>query len=153
VRRLLTCALRLSALACRDAFAEVGDVVVADDERPGQHGLEGAGEAPLGTPCQVVVEVAALGPLREPGDVIRVVLIAHDPDGLAPFVLEALAEDFQQQAGDIAPAAGLGKQLVGDQGAHQRIPLLFPVESMSPGGNAAAASPAIRVISVAVPRD
>jgi hypothetical protein len=102
------CALRLNALAGRDAFAEVCDVVVVDDERPGQHGLEGAGEAALGTPCQVVVEVAALGPLRESGDVIRVVLIAQDPDGLAAFVLEALAQDLQQQAGDIVPAAGLG---------------------------------------------
>ena len=69
---------------------------------------------------------AALGPLREPGDVIRVVLVPHDPDSLAAFVLEALTQDLLQQAGDIVPAAGLGKQLVGDQGAHQCIPLLFP---------------------------
>ena len=67
-------------------------------------------------------------------------------------MLEALAEDLQQQVGDIVPAAGLGKQLVGDQGAHQRIPLLFPVESTSLGGNAVAALPVITVISVAVPR-
>jgi hypothetical protein len=69
-----------------------------------------------------VLEVVALGPLRESGDVIRVVLIAQDPDGLAAIVLEALAPDLQQQVGDIVPTAGLGKQLVGDQGAHQRIP-------------------------------
>src|SRR6185503_10902005 len=119
VRRLLARALTLSGLAGRDAFAEERDVVVVDDERPGQHGLKGAGEAPLGTPCQVVVEVAALGPLRESGDVIRVVLVPHDPDSLAAFVLEALTQDLQQQAGDIVPAAGLGKQLVGDQGAHR----------------------------------
>jgi hypothetical protein len=98
--------LRLNALACRDAFAEVRYVVVVDDERPGQHGLEGAGKAALGTPREVVLEVAALGPLREPGDVIRVVLIAHDPDGLAATVLEALAEDLYQQVGDIVPMAG-----------------------------------------------
>ena len=65
-------------------------------------------------PREVVLEVAALGPLRDSGDVIRVVLIAHDPDGLAAFVLEALAEDLYQQVGDIVPAAGLGKQFVGD---------------------------------------
>src|SRR5580704_13480689 len=116
-------ALRLTALACRNAFAEVRDVVVVDDERPSQHGLEGAGEAALRTPRQVILEVAALGPLRDSGDVIRVVLIAHDPDGLAAIVLEALAQDLQQQVGDIVSAAGLGEQLVGDQGAHQRIPL------------------------------
>ncbi len=119
-------ALRLNALACRDAFAEVRCVVVVDDERPSQHGLEGAGEAALRTPREVVLEVAALGPLRESGDVIRVVLIAQDPDGLAAIVLEALAQDLHQQVGDIVPTAGLGKELVGDQGAHQCIPLLFP---------------------------
>src|SRR3984957_12235329 len=116
-------ALRSDALACRDAFAEVRYVVVVDDERPGQHGLEGAGEAALGTPREVVLEVVAFGPLRESGDVIRVVLIAQDPDGLAAIVLEALAEDLQQQAGDIVPTAGPGEQRVGDQGAHQWIPL------------------------------
>jgi hypothetical protein len=84
--------------------------------------------------------------------VIRVVLVPHDPDSLAAFVLEALTQDLQQQAGDIVPAAGLGKQLVGDQGAHQCIPLLFPIESTSLGGNAVAALPVITVISVAVPR-
>src|SRR6476646_10081907 len=62
------------ALACREAFAEVRRVVVVDDERPGQHGLEVAGEAALGTPREVVPEVVALGPLRESGDVIRVVI-------------------------------------------------------------------------------
>src|SRR6476646_3555625 len=83
VRRLLARALTLSGLAGRDAFAEERDVVVVDDERPSQHGLKGAGEAPLGTPYQVVVEAAALGPLRESGDVIQVVLVPHDPDSLA----------------------------------------------------------------------
>ena len=39
-------------------------------------------------------EVAALGPLCDSGDVIRVVLIAHDPDGLAAIELEALAQDL-----------------------------------------------------------
>jgi hypothetical protein len=116
------CWLVVNALACRDACAEVRDVVVVDDERPGQHGLEGGAEAALGTPREVVVEVVALGPLRESGDVIRVVLIADDPDGLAAVVLEALAQDLQQQVGDIVPTAGLGEELVGDQGAHQRIP-------------------------------
>jgi hypothetical protein len=77
-----------------------------DDERPGQHGLELAGEAALGTPREVVPEVVALGPLRESGDVIRVVLIAQDPDGLAAIVLEALAEDLQEQVGDIVPRPG-----------------------------------------------
>jgi hypothetical protein len=62
-----------------------------DDEPPGQHGLEGAGKAALRTPREVVLEVAAFGPLRESGDVIRVVLIAQDPDGLSTIVLEALA--------------------------------------------------------------
>ena len=129
-------ALRLTAQACGDAFAEVRNVVVVDDERPSQHGLEGAGEASLRTPREVVLEVAALGPLRESGDVIQVVLVAQDPDGLAAVVLEALAEDLRQQPGDIVPAAGLGKQFVGDQGAHQRIPLLFRIESAnaSPDG-------------------
>src|ERR1700751_2534199 len=115
----------------RRAFAEVRYVVVVDDERPGQRGLEGAGKAALGTPREGVLEVATLGPLREPGDVIRVVLIAHDADGLAALVLEALAEDLYQQVGDIVPMAGLGKQFVGDQDAHQRIPLLFRIESTS----------------------
>src|SRR5690242_10499645 len=63
-------ALSLNALACRDAFAEVSNVVVVDDERPSQHGLEGAGEAALRTPREVVLEVAALAPLRDSGDVI-----------------------------------------------------------------------------------
>src|SRR6266851_742253 len=95
VRRLLGRALRLNVLACRDAFAEVRYAVVVDDERPGQHGLERAGEAVLRTPREVVIEVAALGPLRDSGDVIRVVLIAHDPDGLAAIGLEALAQDLK----------------------------------------------------------
>ena len=43
------------------------------------------------------------------GDMIRVVLIAQDPDGLAAIVLEALAEDLQQQVGDIVPMAGAGQ--------------------------------------------
>jgi len=115
--------------ACRDAFAEVRDVVVVDDERPSQHGLEGAGEAALRTPREVILEVAALGPLRDSGDVIRIVLIAHDPYRLAAFVLEALAKDLYQQVGNIVPAAGLGKQFVGDEGAHRRVPLLFRIES------------------------
>jgi hypothetical protein len=96
-----------------------------DDERPSQHGLKVGGEAALGTPGEIVLEVVALGPLRESGDVIRVVLIAQDPDGLAAIVLEALAEDLQQQVGDIGPTAGLGEQLVGDQSAHRRILLLL----------------------------
>src|SRR5689334_10033649 len=134
VRHLLARALTSNALARRaaprrDAFAEVRYVVVVDDERPGQHGLEGAGKAALGTPREIVLEVATLSPLREPGDVIRVVLIAHDADGLAALVLEALAEDLYQQVGDIVPMAGLGKQFVGDQGTHQCIPLLFRIES------------------------
>jgi hypothetical protein len=63
-----------------------------DDERPSQHGLEGVGEAAGRTPGEVVLEVAALGPRRDAGDVIRVVLVAYDPDSLAAIKLEALAQ-------------------------------------------------------------
>jgi len=58
-------------------------VVVVDDERFSEHGLERAGEPPLGAPGQVVLVVAPLGPLREARDVVGAVLVAQDPDGLA----------------------------------------------------------------------
>jgi hypothetical protein len=69
-----------------DAFAEIRDVVVTDDERSGQPGLEGGREAFLGPPRSVVVVVVALSPLRDSGDVIRVVLIAYDPDDFTAIV-------------------------------------------------------------------
>ena len=81
-----------------------------NDERPGQHGLEGGGVALLCTPREVVVVVVALRPLRDSGDVIRIVLIADDPDDLAAIVLKALAQYLDQQIGDIVPAAWLGKR-------------------------------------------
>jgi hypothetical protein len=65
----------LNALACRDAFAEVRYVVVVDDETAESVWPRGVGEAALRTPREVILEVVALGPLRESGDVIRVVLI------------------------------------------------------------------------------
>jgi len=55
-----------NALTCRDAFAEVRHVVVVDDERPGQHGLEVAGEAALGTPREVVPRASRLTRRRGP---------------------------------------------------------------------------------------
>jgi hypothetical protein len=78
----------------------------------------------LRAPGDVVLEVSALGPLRQSGDVIRVVLIAQDPDDLAAIALEALAEDLEQQGGDIIPPAGLGKELVGDQGLISAFPFI-----------------------------
>jgi hypothetical protein len=68
----------------------------------------------LRTPREVVVVVVALRPLRDSGDVIRVVLIAYDPDDLATIVLKALAQNLDQKVGDIAPTARLGKELGGD---------------------------------------
>jgi hypothetical protein len=50
--------------------------------------------------------------------VVGVVLIAYDPDGLAAFELQALAENLQEEALDIIPAAGLGVELGDDIGAH-----------------------------------
>jgi hypothetical protein len=97
-----------------------------DDERRSQHGLEGVGEAARRTPREVVLEVAALGPLRDAGDVIRVVLVAYDPDGLAAIKLEALAQDLQQQVRDIVPTAGLAEEFVGDQGADGASPPSSP---------------------------
>jgi hypothetical protein len=82
-----------------------------NDERPGQHGLEGAGEALLRTPRKVVVVVVALRPLRDSGDVIRVVLIAYDPDDLATIVLKDLAQNLDQKAGDIIPTARPGQRI------------------------------------------
>jgi len=87
-----------------------------NDERPGQHGLEGGGEASPCTAREVVVVVVALRPLSDSGDLIRVVLIAYDPDDLATIVLKALAPNLDQKAGDIVPAARLGKEFGGDQG-------------------------------------
>ena len=58
----------------------------------GEHGLEGGGEAVLRPPRDVVLEVVAFSPLRDPGDLIRVVLIAYDPDDLAAIVLKALVQ-------------------------------------------------------------
>jgi hypothetical protein len=82
-----------------------------DDEGLGQHGLEGGGEAALGAPGEVVGVVVAFGPLGQPGDVIGVVLVAQDANGLAVVVLEALAEDLQQQVGDLVAAPRLGEEL------------------------------------------
>ena len=79
----------------------------------------------LRTPCEVVLDVVALSPLRHSGHVIRIVLIADDPDDLATIELEALAQNLDQKVGDIVPAARLGKELVGDQGTHYRIPFPF----------------------------
>jgi hypothetical protein len=112
------CALTVGGLRRSNAFPEVGDVVMVDDERPGQHGLEGGGEAALRTPCEVVVVVVALSPLRDSGDVIWVVLIADDPDDFAAIVLKALSEDLDQKVGDILSTARQGKELRRDQGAH-----------------------------------
>ena len=64
----------------------------------------------LGTPREVVVVVVALRPLRDSGDMVRIVLIAYDPDDLAAIVLKALAQYLDQQIGDIVPAAWLGKR-------------------------------------------
>jgi len=61
-------------------------------------------------PREVVLDVVALRPLRDSGDVIRVVLIAYDPDDLAAIVLEALAQNLDQKVGDIVPTARLGKE-------------------------------------------
>lgn len=58
-----------------------------DDELWGQHGLERGGEVALRTPREVVLEVVALRPLRDSGDVIRVILIAFDPGDLATIEL------------------------------------------------------------------
>ena len=45
---------------------------------------------------QAFLVVVPLGPLGEAGHVVGVVLVAHDPDGLAAFVLRALAENLQE---------------------------------------------------------
>jgi predicted esterase YcpF (UPF0227 family) len=56
--------------------------------------------------------------LRDSGNVIRVVLIADDPDDFAAIVLKALAQNLDQKVRDIIPAAWLGKELGGYKGAH-----------------------------------
>jgi hypothetical protein len=83
--------LGTASIGGSDAFAEIRDVVVMDDERSGQHGLEGGREAFLRPPREVVVVVVALSPLRDSGDVIRVVLIGCDPDDFAAIVLKVSA--------------------------------------------------------------
>jgi hypothetical protein len=65
--------------------------------------------------------------------------------------LQAIVE-FAAQRPVSQTTVGLGKQLVGDQGAHQRVPLLSPIESTSASGNAVAALPVVRVIPGTVPR-
>src|SRR6266699_4149597 len=109
-------------LLARDARRVEVLVVVVDDERFGEHGLERAGEPPLGAPGQVILVIAPLGPLREARDVVGVVLVAQDPDGLAAFVLQALAQDLQEELLDIVPATGPGVKLGYDMGAHDQVP-------------------------------
>src|SRR6266566_515013 len=109
-------------LLARDARRVEDLVVVVDDERFGEHCLVRAGEPPLGAPGQVILVIAPLGPLREARDVVGVVLVAQDPDGLAAFVLQALAQDLQEELLDIVPATGPGVKLGYDMGAHDQVP-------------------------------
>src|SRR5438445_459192 len=69
-----------------------------------------------------VIRQRALGPLPEARDVVGVVLVAQDPDGLAAFVLQALAQDLQEELLDIVPATGPGVKLGDDMGAHDQVP-------------------------------
>ena len=68
----------------------------------------------------------ALSPLRDSGDVIGVVLIAHDADDFAAIVLKALSEDLDQKVGDVVPKPGWAKNSVVTRVLIWRIP--FPVE-------------------------
>jgi hypothetical protein len=68
----------------------------------------------------------ALRPLSESRDVIRIVLIAYDPDDLAALELKAFTQYLDEEVGDIVPSARLGTELVGNQGAHSaQPPFLF----------------------------
>lgn len=69
-------------------------------------------EASLGPPVQVLRVVPPLGPRRDPRDMLRVVLVPDDPDRLASLVLQALAEDLDEQASDMAARPGLAKNWV-----------------------------------------
>src|SRR5439155_1977027 len=67
------------------------------------------------------------------GDMIRVVLIAQDPDGLAAIVLGLSPRISSSRLVTLSRWPGLGNQLVGDQSAHRRIPLLLGL-SVAGGG-------------------
>jgi hypothetical protein len=59
--------------------------------------------------------------VHQGSDVIRIVLIAYDPDDLAAIEPKAFAQYFDQEVGDIVPTARLDVELVGDQGAHATL--------------------------------
>jgi hypothetical protein len=77
-----------------------------DDEWSGKHGLEGGGVAVLCTPGKVVLEVVPLRPLRDAGDVIRVVLISYDPDDLAAIELNASPNISMRRLATSSPRPG-----------------------------------------------
>jgi hypothetical protein len=75
-------------------------------------------------PSRVVLVVVALGPQREGDDVVGVLLVARDPDRFAAVMLQALAEDLQEQALDIVPTPGLGVKLGDHVRTHDGVPSL-----------------------------
>ena len=68
------------------------------DEGLRQHRLECRCEPAGSSPGKVALKVLTLSPLGEAGDVVWVVLVAHDPDCLTTFPLEAVAQDLSAGA-------------------------------------------------------
>jgi long-chain acyl-CoA synthetase len=60
--------------------------------------------------------------------VAEAAVIGKPDERLGEEVVAVVALRPGHEVGDIVPTAGLGKQLVGDQGAHQRMPLLCRIE-------------------------
>jgi hypothetical protein len=58
--------------------------------------------------------------------VVGAVLVTRDPDRFAAFMLQALAEDLQEQALDIVPTAGPGVKLGDNLGTHDGVPSSVP---------------------------